>query len=74
MRISIQHLTKIFPSRNKGGAAVHAVEDMCIEIPSGKLVGLLGPSGCREARHRFGFPKLRVVSAYDRAGEYPLPS
>ncbi len=53
MRISIQHLTKIFPSRNKGGAAVHAVEDMCIEIPSGKLVGLLGPSGCGKSTTLF---------------------
>ncbi len=53
MRISIQHLTKIFPSRTKGGKEVHAVEDMCIEIPSGKLVGLLGPSGCGKSTTLF---------------------
>ncbi len=53
MRISIQHLTKIFPSRTKGGDAVHAVEDMNIEIPSGKLVGLLGPSGCGKSTTLF---------------------
>ncbi len=53
MRISIQHLTKIFPSRTKGGEAVHAVEDMNIEIPSGQLVGLLGPSGCGKSTTLF---------------------
>ena len=53
MKISIQHLTKIFPSRNKGGKEVHAVEDMNIEIPSGKLVGLLGPSGCGKSTTLF---------------------
>ena len=46
MKISIQNLTKVFPSRKKGGDPVTAVNDMCVEIPSGKLVGLLGPSGC----------------------------
>ena len=46
MKISIQHLTKVFPSREKKGKPVVAVNDMSIEIPSGKLVGLLGPSGC----------------------------
>ncbi len=53
MRISIQHLTKIFPSRSRGGKAVHAVEDMNIEIPSGELVGLLGPSGCGKSTTLF---------------------
>lgn len=53
MRISIQHLTKIFPSRTKGGKEVHAVEDMSIDIPSGKLVGLLGPSGCGKSTTLF---------------------
>ncbi len=63
MRISIQHLTKIFPSRTKGGAAVHAVEDMCIEIPSGKLVGLLGPSGCGKSTTLFMLSGLESPSS-----------
>ncbi|MBR0136413.1 MAG: ABC transporter ATP-binding protein, partial [Clostridia bacterium] len=40
-------LTKIFPSRNKKSKeTVVAVKDFTVEIPDGKLVGLLGPSGC----------------------------
>ncbi len=63
MKISIQHLTKIFPSRTKGGKAVHAVEDMNIEIPSGKLVGLLGPSGCGKSTTLFMLSGLESPSS-----------
>ena len=47
MKVVLQNLTKIFPSRNKkSGEEVIAVNDFSFEIPDGKLVGLLGPSGC----------------------------
>ncbi|MCD7859155.1 MAG: ABC transporter ATP-binding protein [Firmicutes bacterium] len=47
MKISLQHVTKIFPSRNKkSGEEVIAVNDFNFDIPDGKLIGLLGPSGC----------------------------
>ena len=47
MEVTLQNLTKVFPSRNKkSGEEVIAVNDMSITIPDGKLVGLLGPSGC----------------------------
>ena len=47
MKVVLQNLTKIFPSRDKkSGKEVVAVNDFNIEIPDGKLVGLLGPSGC----------------------------
>jgi multiple sugar transport system ATP-binding protein len=47
MKVELQNLTKIFPSRNrKSNEEVVAVNDMTITIPDGKLVGLLGPSGC----------------------------
>ncbi len=47
MKVVLQNLTKIFPSRNKkSGKEVVAVNDFTFEIPDGKLVGLLGPSGC----------------------------
>ena len=47
MKIVLQNLTKIFPSRNKkSGEEVVAVSDFSFEIPDGKLIGLLGPSGC----------------------------
>ena len=46
MKVVLENLTKIFPSRVKGGQEVIAVNDFSFEIPDGKLVGLLGPSGC----------------------------
>ena len=47
MKVTLQNLTKKFPSRNKKNPApVVAVNDMTLEIPDGKLIGLLGPSGC----------------------------
>ena len=47
MKVVLEHLTKIFPSRNKkSDEQVIAVNDFTFEIPDGKLIGLLGPSGC----------------------------
>ena len=47
MKVVLQNLTKVFPSRDKkAGKEVVAVNDFTIEIPDGKLVGLLGPTGC----------------------------
>ena len=47
MKVVLQNLTKIFPSRDKkAGKEVVAVSDFNFEIPDGKLIGLLGPSGC----------------------------
>ncbi len=46
MKVVLQHLTKKFPSRQKKGDEVIAVNDFTFEIPDGKLIGLLGPSGC----------------------------
>ena len=47
MKVELQNLTKIFPSRNKkSGEEVIAVNNFTFTIPDGKLIGLLGPSGC----------------------------
>ena len=47
MKVVLQNLTKIFPSRNKKSSEeVVAVNDFNFTIPDGKLIGLLGPSGC----------------------------
>lgn len=47
MKIELQNLTKIFPSRNKkAGEEVIAVNNFNFTIPDGQLIGLLGPSGC----------------------------
>ena len=46
MKVVLENLTKRFPSRNKKGAEVTAVDHFNFEIPDGQLIGLLGPSGC----------------------------
>jgi multiple sugar transport system ATP-binding protein len=47
MKVVLENLTKKFPSRNKKDKSeVVAVNNFNIEIPDGKLIGLLGPSGC----------------------------
>lgn len=47
MKITLQELTKRFPSRDKKSRTeVTAVNNFDIELPDGKLIGLLGPSGC----------------------------
>ena len=48
MKVVLKDLTKVFPNRDKkkAGEDVVAVNNFNIEIPDGKLVGLLGPSGC----------------------------
>ena len=47
MKVTLQNLTKKYPSRNKKNPAdVIAVDNFSFEIPDGKLIGLLGPSGC----------------------------
>lgn len=47
MKVTLQNLTKKYPSRSKKNPTdVIAVNDFTFEIPDGKLIGLLGPSGC----------------------------
>ena len=47
MKVTLDHVTKRFPNRNKKiREDVIAVNDFTFEIPDGKLIGLLGPSGC----------------------------
>ena len=47
MKVVLQNLTKVFPSRNKNiQTDVVAVDNFTFEIPDGELIGLLGPSGC----------------------------
>ena len=46
MKIVLQNITKVFPGRSKNDKEVIAVNDFNLEVPDGKLIGLLGPSGC----------------------------
>ncbi len=65
MKVVLEHLTKIFPSRNKKdkNAEVVAVNDFNLEIPDGKLIGLLGPSGCGKSTTLFMISGLQEPSA-----------
>ena len=53
MKVRLENLTKQFPSRNKDGGFVTAVDNFTYEIPDGKLIGLLGPSGCGKSTTLF---------------------
>ncbi len=46
MKITLQHLTKTFPSKHRNTPDTIAVNDFTFDMPDGKLIGLLGPSGC----------------------------
>ncbi len=47
MKVILDHVTKTFPDRGRKSAGhVLAVNDFTLELPDGKLIGLLGPSGC----------------------------
>ena len=46
MKVVLKELTKRFANRTKGQPDVIAVNHFNIELPDGKLIGLLGPSGC----------------------------
>ncbi|MCR5786680.1 MAG: ABC transporter ATP-binding protein [Acholeplasmatales bacterium] len=52
MKITLEHLTKVFENK-KAGRRVVAVNDLNVVIPSGKLIGLLGPSGCGKSTTLF---------------------
>ena len=45
MKVELHNLTKKFAGGARGKDTVTAVDNLSLEIPDGKLVGLLGPSG-----------------------------
>ncbi len=64
MKIVLQNLTKIFPSRNKkSGEEVIAVNDFNFTIPDGQLIGLLGPSGCGKSTTLYMISGLQKPSS-----------
>lgn len=65
MKVVLQNITKIFPSRNKKDktAEVIAVNDFNLEIPDGKLIGLLGPSGCGKSTTLYMISGLQEPSS-----------
>ena len=64
MKVVLQNLTKVFPSRDKkSGKEVVAVNDFTFEIPDGKLIGLLGPSGCGKSTTLYMISGLQKPSS-----------
>ena len=64
MKVELQNLTKIFPSRNKKSSEeVVAVNNFTFTIPDGQLVGLLGPSGCGKSTTLYMISGLQKPSA-----------
>ena len=64
MNVTLQNLTKIFPSRNKKVSdEVVAVNNFTFTIPDGKLVGLLGPSGCGKSTTLYMISGLQKPSS-----------
>ena len=64
MKVELQNLTKIFPSRSKkAGEEVVAVNNFTFTIPDGKLVGLLGPSGCGKSTTLYMISGLQKPSS-----------
>ncbi|MBQ8267229.1 MAG: ABC transporter ATP-binding protein [Clostridia bacterium] len=64
MKVVVENLTKIFPSRDKkSGKEVVAVNDFTFEIPDGQLVGLLGPSGCGKSTTLYMISGLQKPSS-----------
>lgn len=65
MKVVLQNLTKVFPNRDKKkvNEDVVAVNNFDIEIPDGKLVGLLGPSGCGKSTTLYMISGLQKPSS-----------
>ena len=64
MKVVLQNLTKIFPSRDKkAGKEGVAVNDFTFEIPDGKIIGLLGPSGCGKSTTLYMISGLQKPSS-----------
>ena len=64
MKVVLENLTKIFPSRNKkSNEEVVAVNNFTFEIPDGKLIGLLGPSGCGKSTTLYMISGLQKPTA-----------
>ena len=63
MKVVLENLTKVFPSRNKDGKDVIAVNNFNFEIPDGKLIGLLGPSGCGKSTTLYMLSGLQKPSS-----------
>jgi iron(III) transport system ATP-binding protein len=58
MYLTLNHITKQFPSRDKAGI-VTAVNDVSLDIAKGEFITLLGPSGCGKTT------TLRLIAGFE---------
>ncbi|MBQ7392052.1 MAG: ABC transporter ATP-binding protein [Clostridia bacterium] len=62
MKVVLENVTKIFPPRNKREQEFMAVNNFTFTVPDGKLIGLLGPSGCSKSTTLYMISGLQKVS------------
>ena len=64
MEIKLKNLTKVFPGNPKKHIRdTVAVNNLNIDIPDGKLVGLLGPSGCGKSTTLYMLSGLQLPTS-----------
>jgi D-methionine transport system ATP-binding protein len=57
--ISLEGLAKLYPAR-KGSAEVAALQDVALEVPEGRILGVIGPSGAGKST------LIRLVNGLER--------
>ena len=79
MLLTTEKLSKAYKSRKKGEPVFWAAKEVCVEIPEGKTVGLLGPSGsgkstlAKRLGERYGLPVLHMDTVHFLPGWVERP-
>ena len=74
MLLTTEKLSKAYKSRKKGEPVFWAAKEVCVEIPEGKTVGLLGPSGSGNfLQRRAPFLSVERGAAEEDPDPFPAP-